>query len=1010
MEFRIAVRVISSQRHKTAFRLHEHHRLRITTVAGQRQPCSLHYFCCCGGGCVICRRQNQLMQLVRIVLLLLVSTAVSNAVDVLGQGQSEPPPPRPSSYMICNTADAAEQLLYHAANIAALHLHLVPDMYQDLVDEGETGKDKKKKIGKDKEGEQNLAKIRIPNFFIFHAEKSSEPRKSQRWLPTTENSVPLSRVLDTERFISGLQNKLGILAQLDVPVPPDSLYHEPSYYQELVRRNKGRSAATTCNHHGLRMVRLVMSSSESSPNHGSHLIQDILSLMEPGGTALDWVDFILKEMPDGHHDRGICVHHRYGPNWRAACEQLKKGLGSLVSGLAGAEQEEDGIYSGNCDLTTSSTYQLPTTDKVDLNDDSFTVSEEVQRAAERKIAADTSTLVADLMKRKYAGSAFTEALVNRGLTKVSLAGEKGQQVDPKFVFFYGEVHVDDIAQVRHKIPPALSFGTENQVFGHAEFWASTRRIKPKHVVGSKDDEVNNVDAMARDAAQNNAEFWRWVDYFVCREMRTFVGNSVSVFGALQIAARLSGSTSRPGDSAPSVYWYNSRSIPLAQVWKGAFDIPIFFTYAEVTDAPSLSRYHLMAAVSSLRKQMPRVSISILYNGYKDQTLLQWLRSQNVLVHEHAPLWKEEGLLTNGNMHFGTWQPVDIPLYADSEYCLFLDITTLVRKPIDVIGSGWNLTLGLALSADVNPLGVEPLDPGVMLMNIPYLQKSYRKFMNYIEGDRMFEGQLHGPNGAYNTFYRERVELLPSRYSTKPYWPAEMQPHADILHFHGPSAADYIRNIAGQPCFNQQDEYLASQGAATLSSGVCQSLALFAKNVPDAGSYCALSFSASNTADASGPIQFCKELLNILAPPSQQRRKRFWQLDRTEADPCFRFTEAIQRAIESVPARMALPRKDIAQRFGFQLAEPDQNPDFAPPPGAVILSGFTTTLMGGSILGYLFYRTLRHPHHNLHQRRKQRIHPRGSQWAMMGLLLVATLAWLVVCFIVLPVLWTNSHVK
>ena len=71
-----------------------------------------------------------------------------------------------------------------------------------------------------------------------------------------------------------------------------------------------------------------------------------------------------------------------------------------------------------------------------------------------------------------------------------------------------------------------------------------------------------------------------VDFLACSSMDLFIGNSVSTWSALQIAQRLGMAT-----------WYNSRSIPLANLLQ-AFVIPIVYTYTE--DSATTGKYMLIA--------------------------------------------------------------------------------------------------------------------------------------------------------------------------------------------------------------------------------------------------------------------------------------------------------------------------------------------------------------------------------------------------------------------------------
>ena len=121
------------------------------------------------------------------------------------------------------------------------------------------------------------------------------------------------------------------------------------------------------------------------------------------------------------------------------------------------------------------------------------------------------------------------------------------------------------------------------------------------------------------------DLWAVIDFFTCLQMKSFVGNSVSTWSDLQLAARNGYGM-----------WYNSRSIPLATM-APIFPIPIVYTYTE--NSQLLGKIMLKVSILSVRKHMGGLQpIHILYHGEKDTTFMGWLKARDVVVHAHKPKW------------------------------------------------------------------------------------------------------------------------------------------------------------------------------------------------------------------------------------------------------------------------------------------------------------------------------------------------------------------------------------
>ena len=175
------------------------------------------------------------------------------------------------------------------------------------------------------------------------------------------------------------------------------------------------------------------------------------------------------------------------------------------------------------------------------------------------------------------------------------------------------------------------------------------------------------------------DLWAVIDFFTCLQMKSFVGNSVSTWSDLQLAARNGYGM-----------WYNSRSIPLATM-APIFPIPIVYTYTEHSQL--LGKIMLKVSILSVRKHMDGLQpIHILYHGEKDTAFMGWLKAHDVVVHAHKPKWtaiierlrlagdpNTSHLFAHAGNYLGTWQRIDIPNLIESEYILYLDADTVVTK-------------------------------------------------------------------------------------------------------------------------------------------------------------------------------------------------------------------------------------------------------------------------------------------------------------------------------------------
>ncbi|KAL7579096.1 hypothetical protein ACA910_019130 [Epithemia clementina (nom. ined.)] len=436
------------------------------------------------------------------------------------------------------------------------------------------------------------------------------------------------------------------------------------------------------------------------------------------------------------------------------------------------------------------------------------------------------------------------------------------------------------------------------------------------------------------------EFWALLDFFVCKQLSIFIGNSISKFSAIQIAflRYIRDKKHDDGQQQRAAYWYNSQSIPLQKHWR-VFQVPIVYTYTEMSAVAG--KHMLQTSIESVRSHMPNNPVHVLYHGHEDTQFQQWLESRGVIIHDHShPPWqaKIEEMRKNGNPrkshlflhpgnYFGTWQRIDIPLYLESEYALLLDADTIIRRPFTLTDFGLNLTYALAMSTEDN-IGMKiPINAGVTLMNIPHLRRSHSQFLDFILDHVQNGGEFTHPSpsdqGAYMEFYGPNVRFLSHYFNMKPYWHVSDIKPSYIIHFHGPKPKEYIEAIMAKPITTKSLEFLTNRGSNPASI-LCHALSAFALNSLSVNRtfYCQASF------ESPAEVAFCQQLFEHLASPvmrpasltSSTSRVSLIMTPNSQRHNCTNFNLVIQEALESVPLELKLPRQKILLRVGLSLKE------------------------------------------------------------------------------------------
>mmetsp|Transcript_5008 Transcript_5008/g.7595 ORF Transcript_5008/g.7595 Transcript_5008/m.7595 type:complete len:782 (+) Transcript_5008:124-2469(+) len=316
-------------------------------------------------------------------------------------------------------------------------------------------------------------------------------------------------------------------------------------------------------------------------------------------------------------------------------------------------------------------------------------------------------------------------------------------------------------------------------------------------------DIGKIVDLSHVTLETHRDLYTAVDFFTCSEIESFIGNSVSTFSANQIAKRNGMKSS----------WYNSRSIPLAQVFH-VFHIPFVYTYTE--ESKPMSKALLKASILSVRGTFgPHVDINILYHGKKDRDFLKWLKHNDVIIHKHEPTWLDdiERMRQHGNLklshlfadkgsYIGTWQRLDIPLFIDAEYCLFLDSDTVLHDKFGLHDFGLDITPGLAVSSEGDEYKKKPWNLGVVLFNVPKLRETYARFLQFVHShadNPVFKRRNISDQGAYLEFYKPSLRFLHQTFNVKPYWQEEMYfKKAKVTHFHGLKPQDILKVWMGYP--------------------------------------------------------------------------------------------------------------------------------------------------------------------------------------------------------------------
>mmetsp|Transcript_14690 Transcript_14690/g.20976 ORF Transcript_14690/g.20976 Transcript_14690/m.20976 type:complete len:737 (-) Transcript_14690:106-2316(-) len=398
-----------------------------------------------------------------------------------------------------------------------------------------------------------------------------------------------------------------------------------------------------------------------------------------------------------------------------------------------------------------------------------------------------------------------------------------------------------------------------------------------HLLSTKD--IAKTMNMKSISLQTHRDFFTAVDYFTCAEIESFIGNSVSTFSANQIALR----------SGMNSSWYNSRSIPLAGLFR-VFNVPIVYTYTE--ESHELTQYMLKASILSVRGNFgSTTNIHILYHGKKDNDFLTWLHNYDVIIHQHQPVWLDDmnSMMQNvdpmrsqtflhGEHDIGRWQKIDIPLFINAEYCLVMDSDTIVHSKFGMHDFGLDVTRSLAVSGEINEDSDIPWNMGVSLFNVPMLRETYQGFLKFITSQAktsMLNNSKINEQVVYLKYYENTLQFLDKNFDVKPYQEnANIFDKRKIIHFAGLKAHDLLKLYMRYPKnFFPEDIRALIDKIDSRNKNLCLLLHDFSLNIvkdsENLENYCFTEFGSNKTNKA---YLTCMELFQKLASEKPEYAK------------------------------------------------------------------------------------------------------------------------------------------
>jgi len=230
-------------------------------------------------------------------------------------------------------------------------------------------------------------------------------------------------------------------------------------------------------------------------------------------------------------------------------------------------------------------------------------------------------------------------------------------------------------------------------------------------------------------------------------------------------------------------------------------------FACVNDNSQTHKDLYLIALKSAKKNTSLIPI-LIYSG-NDNNFINVVNNNNVKLIRHNLLFSNKVNFNNQSENWkkigtGAFLRVDIPKICEQynitdKYVLYTDTDVLfVKDCVEELKLYEPKYLGVCPETNINDYKF--FNSGVMLINVKNMLESYNNFINFIEGNNYNYSKFNIydtlDQGAYQCFYRNKVERLPIKFNHKPYW--GRNDDSVIIHFHGPKYFDIRHHLLGNP--------------------------------------------------------------------------------------------------------------------------------------------------------------------------------------------------------------------
>ncbi|WP_288005608.1 hypothetical protein [Acidiphilium sp.] len=217
----------------------------------------------------------------------------------------------------------------------------------------------------------------------------------------------------------------------------------------------------------------------------------------------------------------------------------------------------------------------------------------------------------------------------------------------------------------------------------------------------------------------------------------------------------------------------------------------------------------LAVMSS--RLCPGLEPRLLYYGARGECT-RWMEERGVMVIDAVPPCSDAMAAATARGSFrahsaGHWLRLAIPVVdRDAGFVLYTDCDVVFLRPIDFGAIRPRL---FAAAPEFAPDAWNYFNAGVMVMNLPAMRAAQAGFEAVINA-RLDEdrGAQFDDQVALNESFRGYWDRLDPGLNAKPYWPYD--PHAGILHFHGPKLGGIGAIAAGE--WNWDDPVARGIGA------------------------------------------------------------------------------------------------------------------------------------------------------------------------------------------------------